>query len=133
MIMTNCIYLQDESVEIEGLKIYGSPWQPWFFNWAFNLRTPEELKEKWDKIPEDTDVLVTHGPPLGILDLTMDGLNVGCSELIKAVERIKPRAHIFGHIHEGYGDTMLDGCIFVNASINTHRYRPINEPIIFEI
>jgi Icc-related predicted phosphoesterase len=67
-LMKNAHYLEDETIEIEGLKFYGSPWQPEFHNWAFNLNRGEEIKKKWDLIPNDTDVLITHGPPYGILD-----------------------------------------------------------------
>jgi len=91
-------------VIIEGVKFYGSPWQPRFFDWAFNLDRGEEIKKKWDLIPMDTDVLITHGPPYGILDLTHEGEKVGCEELMKAVLRVQPKIHIFGHIHEAYGE-----------------------------
>jgi predicted phosphohydrolase len=100
--LTNAIYLQDEAAEIEGLKFYGSPWQPWFFDWAFNLARGPELRAKWNLIPADTDVLVTHGPPQGCLDMTRRGEPVGCADLAAAVRRLKPRLHVFGHIHEAY-------------------------------
>lgn len=132
-ILTNAVYLKDELVEIEGVKFYGSPWQPAFFNWAFNLSRGSELKEKWDLIPGNIDVLITHGPPAGILDTVMDGSNVGCEELIKAVNRIKPQYHLFGHIHEGYGIRVLEGCTHINASITTERYLPTNKPVVFSI
>ena len=98
------IYLQDSWVEIGGLKIYGSPWQPRFFDWAFNLMRGAELAEKWKLIPDDTDILITHGPPFGILDDVPRQYfieNTGCEELRKRVETIKPKLHIFGHIHGG--------------------------------
>ncbi len=86
----NIIYLQDSSIEIEGLKIYGSPWQPRFFDWAFNLMRGAELAEKWKMIPDDTDIFITHGPPNGILDAVPREYfveNTGCEELIKKVRR----------------------------------------------
>ena len=132
-LLTNGIYLQDESFEIEGVKFYGSPWQPWFLDWAFNLPRGEAIKNKWDLIPQGIDVLITHGPCYGILDKTSSGENVGCEELLKSLERIKPKFHLCGHIHEGYGIIKKDGCTFINASINTHQYRPENKAIVFEI
>ena len=131
--LTNATYLKDESVEVDGVKFYGSPWQPFFFNWAFNLERGMELKAKWDLIPDNIDVLITHGPALGILDQVVDGSHVGCEELFKAIGRIKPKYHIFGHIHEGYGSKTLAGCTHINASTTTERYIPSNNPITFVI
>lgn len=133
-ILSNGLYLQDEQTEIEGLKIYGSPWQPAFYDWAFNLPRGPALVEKWSEIPEGLDVLITHGPPHGILDQTRKELrNVGCQDLLDAVLDKLPRHHIFGHIHEGYGEHKEFGIHFVNASINTHRYRPTQQPIVLEV
>src|ERR1700722_2905947 len=61
-------YLQDSNVVIDGIKFYGSPWQPWFYDWAFNVNRGPDIKKYWDKIQSNTDVLITHGPPYGILD-----------------------------------------------------------------
>jgi Icc-related predicted phosphoesterase len=122
--MTNAHYLQDQSVIIEGLKFYGSPWQPTFHNWAFNKDRGEKIKTEWDKIPSDTDVLITHGPPFGILDKTVDNEKVGCEELLLAVNRIKPKIHIFGHIHENYGEIKLNGTHFINPSSCDYNYIP---------
>ncbi len=133
LILTNAVYLRDELIEIDGVKFYGSPWQPFFFNWAFNLSRGAALKDKWDLIPASVDVLITHGPAIGILDQTMDGSNVGCEELMMAIRRVKPKYHLFGHIHESYGVAQLNGCTHVNASIATERYIPTNKPIEFSI
>ena len=136
------IYLQDEGVEldVDGQKIfiYGSPWQPEFFNWAFNLPRGEAIKNKWDKIPDHTDVLVTHGPPYGVLDKVDSsgysaGNHVGCEELREAIRRTKPIIHVCGHIHEGYGEEMLEDTLVVNASICTDKYKPTNDPLVFDI
>lgn len=130
------IYLLDQAVTIEGIKIYGSPWQPWFHNWAFNVERGQEIKKKWDLIPDDIDILITHGPPHGFRDLTAWGIHAGCEELLRVVrERVRPRYHIFGHIHEGYGaekDPEHD-ITYVNASICTLSYAPNNLPIVIEI
>ena len=133
-LLTNVIYLQDEFIEIEGFKIYGSPWQPCFYDWAFNLPRGEPLKQKWSLIPTDTDILITHGPPYSILDRSeFENSSVGCKELLQRVKVIKPKIHAFGHIHEGYGVQKLEGTIFVNASICDINYRPINKPIVVEL
>ena len=116
MVLTNATYLQDEQVEIDGVKFYGSPWQPEFLDLAFNLPRGGALRDKWDLIPQDIDVLVTHGPPAGIGDRTFNGLRVGCKELFDRVREVKPKLHVFGHIHESRGTYEADGTIFVNAS-----------------
>src|SRR5579859_3910979 len=96
-------YLQDEEATIAGLRVYGSPWQPRFFNWAFNLDRGEPLRKVWAKIPSGLDLLVTHGPPHGIGDVTLQGTHAGCRDLLAAVRRARPRYHAFGHFHEGHG------------------------------
>lgn len=131
-ILTNCIYLQDQEVIIDGVKFYGSPWQPWFYDWAFNLERGPEIRAKWDLIPEDTDVLITHGPPYEIGDLTTRNEHTGCQDLLEVVEKIKPTVHIFGHIHEGYGITSNETTTFLNASVCDQLYRLVNPPIVFE-
>jgi Icc-related predicted phosphoesterase len=132
-LLTNAVYLQDSGVEIEGVRFWGSPWQPWFYSWAFNLIAPEALRAKWDLIPANTDVLITHGPPLGHGDETLNGDPAGCVELLAVVEQIGPRAHIFGHIHEGYGVTTNGQTRFINASSCTVDYEPINAPAVFDL
>jgi len=131
------IYLQDESVVLSigdrSIKIYGSPWQPEFCNWAFNLPRGSQLKDKWDLIPKDIDILITHGPPFNILDRTIRGSGVGCEELLYAVSNIRPSLHVFGHIHESYGRIKLEQTTFVNASSCNLSYRPVNQPIVVQI
>jgi Icc-related predicted phosphoesterase len=128
------IYLQDELVEVDGLKIYGSPWQPEFFEWAFNLPRGRQLAEKWARIPAGIDILVTHGPPMGVLDWSEYSLeHVGCEDMRRELARVKPRLHVFGHIHGGYGTAVHAGTTFVNASICDESYRPSHEPVVVEI
>ncbi|MBI1852313.1 MAG: metallophosphatase domain-containing protein [Planctomycetes bacterium] len=129
--LTHATYLQDQSAVVEGIRIYGSPWQPWFYDWAFNLRRGAEIKQKWDLIPMDTDVLLTHGPPAGFGDLTIAKERVGCADLLEAVRRVKPELHVFGHIHEGYGTFPGDVTTFLNASVCDVAYRPVNPPVTF--
>ena len=137
-------YLEDSFITIESselsrpIKFYGSPWQPWFYDWAFNLpRMGEELLEKWNNIPTDTDVLITHGPPNGFGDLVNNwrqpNTNVGCELLRNRIEEINPLVNVFGHIHEGYGVYTNDKTTFVNASICTSDYRPSNKPIVIDL
>lgn len=132
-LLNNCIYLQDNATIIEGIKFYGSPWQPWFFNWAFNLERGAEIRKKWELIDNDTDVLITHGPPVGHGDEVVSGERVGCEDLIDFVDRIKPKYHIFGHIHEGYGISHNSHTTFINASTCDFEYDPVNVPIVLDI
>jgi hypothetical protein len=83
-LVKNAVYLQDTGVEICGLKFWGSPWQPWFLDWAFNMPRGPQLAEIWAKIPDDIDVLITHTPPYGILDQLISGKHVGCADLANA-------------------------------------------------
>ena len=133
--LKNCTYLQDSGVELYGIKIYGSPWQPEFGNWGFNLQRGVACLEKWNKIPNDTDILITHGPPLGYGDLCKNELRAGCVELLNTVRlRVQPKYHIYGHIHEGYG-VRSDGqtTFIINASICNVNGLPNNKPIVFDI
>lgn len=114
--ITNAIYLEDSGCEVAGLTFYGCPWQPWFGGWAFNLPRGDALAQIWARIPDRVDVLITHGPPEGILDRTHRGDAVGCRDLLARVREVKPRLHVFGHIHEAAGQVEIDGTIFVNAS-----------------
>jgi Icc-related predicted phosphoesterase len=128
-------YLEDELMMVgedyeDMIKIWGTPWQPEFHNWAFNLPRGEKLKEKWDMIPLNTDILITHGPPLGKLDyVRYTNENVGCEELMKRVEEVKPKIHVFGHIHEGYGYVFDGNTHFINAAVLNGRYEFRNKPI----
>ncbi len=131
--ITAATYLQDELATVGGLRIWGSPWQPWFHDWAFNLPRGEALRAKWDLIPDGVDVLLTHGPPHGILDRCFDGREVGCEALREAVFRVRPRVHVFGHIHEAYGEEVIEGIRFVNASTCTLAYQPTNPPIVVDL
>lgn len=133
--LTNAIYLQDSSVTIKGINIYGSPWQPRYHDWAFNLDRGQQLREKWEMIPVWTDILVTHSPPRGILDSDKGGEPQGCDDLRDMViNKIKPKFHIFGHIHPSYGKVKTEHTTFINASIeNITLKKGLNKPIIFYI
>jgi len=122
------------SLNVKTAKIYGSPWQPEFYNWAFNLpRNGWELGQKWNNIPNDTDILITHGPPWGYLDVTPYGnLNVGCELLRVRVDELKPKIHVFGHVHSGYGYYYNGHTHFINASVLNERYNYENKPLTVE-
>jgi len=126
MIGESATYLQDSGVTIDGISFWGSPWQPAYNNWAFNLPRGAALARKWNLIPNGTDVLVTHGPPMTILDEVAGDGHLGCADLWKRVRDIGPRIHAFGHIHEGSGVDVRDGTTFVNAAICDGEYRPVN-------
>ena len=130
-LLTNCIYLKDSAIVIKNIKIYGSPYTPWFHDWAFNLHRGKPLKEKWDLIPSNTDILITHGPPLGHGDLVSNSRE-GCEDLLNRIKQINLKYHIFGHIHEGYGITREGQTILINASSIDELYEPINQAIVFE-
>ena len=122
-------YLRDSEVALDGVRFYGAPWQPWFLDWAFNLARGAEIAAKWALIPNGVDVLITHGPLHGVGDRTIRGENVGCEDLAAAIERVKPRLSVFGHIHEGYG---VHGNK-INAAICDERYRVVNAPVVVDI
>lgn len=126
-------YLLDQQVTIDGVKFYGSPWQPSFQDWAFNLDRGTEIRAKWDLIPADVDVLVTHGAPYGIGDETYMGEKIGCRDLLEAVEGISPKYHIFGHIHEGYGRRVIGETTYINAAVCDVHYRVANPPIVIDL
>ncbi len=133
LIPDNVIYLNDSGISIDGLNIWGSPVTPWFFDWAFNRHRGAAIKTHWDLIPQNTDIFITHGPVYGILDRTIDGKRVGCEALKDAVNVIKPKVHICGHIHEGYGQIQTSDTLYINGSVLDVRYRLVNLPIVFEI
>jgi Icc-related predicted phosphoesterase len=121
---------------IEGLKIWGSPITPWFYGdrWAFNKHRGEEINNVWNTIPNDTDVIITHGPPAKIRDFIPSSREyVGCSDLLHRIQVIQPKLVCFGHIHEGYGLHKIDETTFVNASICDANYDPTNKPVKIEL
>jgi Icc-related predicted phosphoesterase len=134
-------YLQDSWIEVgdnkETAKIYGSPWQPEFYDWAFNLpRQGKELEAKWAAIPTDTDILITHGPVQGHLDTSgppYNEPNLGCPLLRHHIDTVsRPKIHVCGHIHGGYGYKFDGQTHFFNASILNERYEYVNKPVTFD-
>jgi Icc-related predicted phosphoesterase len=122
------IYLQDSGVEIEGLKLWGTPWTPQFGRWAF-MDDEDALRGHFDKIPEGIDILISHGPPRDVLDRNVGGYPCGSTSLRSAIERVKPRAVVCGHIHEAYGTDVIGGTRIYNVSHVNFNYRPVNSPV----
>ena len=128
LVPENVIYLRDSGVEIEGVKFWGSPITPKFYNWAFQRERGSAIKQHWDLIPNDIDVLIVHGPPANILDKITNGRNVGCKELHNACQRIMPQFFVCGHIHEDYGKCLDHGTTYVNTSLLNDKYELANMP-----
>ena len=132
-VFENAVYLEHESVTFNGLKIFGSPWVPDLDGWAYFL-DDDERSEKWETIPTDTDILVTHTPPLGILDKPRSGYSVGCSYLRARIEELDSlRFHCFGHVHASYGQWDESQITFYNATSVNSDYCMVNRPVIVEI
>jgi Icc-related predicted phosphoesterase len=139
-------YLQDEQLTLYGdgpngnmpennIRIYGIPHTPEFYNWAFNVpRNSHQMQEIMNKIPDNVDILVTHGPPYGILDTISPNSYqaLGCEVLRDRVKQVKPKLHIFGHIHGGRGIEHIDGTLFINASVLNEQYNYMNKPITLD-
>lgn len=116
-------YFENSGMELMGLRVWGSPIQPEFNNWAFNVARGAAIRRYGKMIPENTDLLVTHGPPFGVLDKAhSSSKHLGCEELAKAIGEIKPRLHVFGHIHGSHGSSASNGTQFVNASVVNEAY-----------
>jgi len=152
-IAPSVFYLENSGVTIKPMtdgtpvKIWGSPYTPAFMNWFFNSERGEDIKRHWDLIPDDTDILVTHGPPFGFLDKSRNWNQAtgrrfddcfGCRDLRDALYRVRPRLHVFGHIHGsgGVSSYVDDGghkTVLVNASIMDEAYIPCRKPIVIEL
>ena len=133
LIPPNVTYLNDSGITIEGINIWGSPVQPWFYNWAFNRQRGEEIDQHWQLIPKNTDILITHGPPKGILDLTSRGLQVGCEKLLEKIQEVAPIYSIFGHIHEARGVVQRPHTQFINASVVNLGYQVVHDPVVLKL
>ncbi len=129
--------LLHEAAVVDGVRVFGSPWQPWFHDWAFNVRNDMDRKRLWSQIPEDTQILLTHSPPAGILDACSDGRRVGCVPMRERVQALPQLAlHAFGHIHESAGQEhiqMTSHVQFVNAASLDLSYRFLSGPIVIDL
>ena len=131
--LTNATYLENESAYINGIVFWGSPYTPKFGNWAFMKNRGDGISSVWSKIPEQADVLITHGPPMGILDANINHELCGCYDLKRYILSKKARYHIFGHIHEGYGDKTIEDIRYINCSVLNEHYELVNKPIVIDI
>jgi Icc-related predicted phosphoesterase len=122
------IYLQDEQVEIEGIKIYGTPWTPPFYDWAF-MAPEAELKDKFYYIPEGLDILLSHGPAYRHLDRAMDGYYCGSLALQAQINQVKPDSVVCGHIHEAHGIMQEGDTRYYNVAYMNHKYIPTHEAV----
>jgi len=135
LIPANIIYLQNNGTLIEGIKFWGSPVTPYFLGMAFNERDGKGIHKIWNKIPFDTDILITHGPPNGILDSGM-----GCEELSLQINKVQPKIHCFGHVHGQRGSEIVNGTRFINAAMVNNPLQMINSeyklvglPLVFDL
>lgn len=126
------IYLEDEAIELEGIKFYGIPWTPKFHDWAF-MGDEDFLMRKWDRVPLRTDVLISHGPPRGILDLTHHREHAGSISHQHVVKSIRPKLNVFGHIHETYGHERHFGTDYINACLVNFQYEMVNQPVLYQL
>jgi Icc-related predicted phosphoesterase len=135
-LVPNGVYLEDSAIDLDGLKLYGSPWTPQFGNWAFMKERGKHMRDIWDSIPDDTDMLITHGPVAKILDLCPSGNNAGCADLKRRIADLRKkrlRQHIFGHIHMSNGVYKVDKMTFINCSTCNESYSPTQKIYEMEI
>ena len=132
----NFHYIEDESIEILSKKIYGTPVQPFFYDWAFN-KEEESLQKYWDNIPEGLDILLLHCPPYGILDEThhpnYPSEHIGSKSLLEKIKKVKPKLVVFGHNHSEHGIIEKDDIMYINASLVNEQYKMTKNPIIVEL
>lgn len=132
-LLRDVIYLEDSLAVVFGYKVWGTPWTEQHVKGAFTLKGREKISEKWQNIPTNIDILLSHSPPYNILDRTKDNRRVGSESLASAVLRISPRLHIFGHIHESRGVFHQNSITYINASICSNRYKPIYRAYVFDL
>jgi Icc-related predicted phosphoesterase len=124
--------LLNEGVEIDGIKIWGSPLTPSNFE-SFGATSEADCGRIFSRIPAQTDLIISHGPPHGVLDIAGSGnRHQGCPHLLAAIRRVRPALHVFGHIHQSYGTASLNGTVFVNAALAGPGYHLIRQPIVVE-
>jgi Icc-related predicted phosphoesterase len=135
--------LINDSITIEGIKFHGLSWTPYFCDWAFNgarsfseaaLYRKPLMRDMVSNIPNDVEILISHGPPYDILDQLLNGASVGCQDLwSKILDLTKLKIHVFGHIHCAYGEKFINNVKFINASICDEYYSATNKPIIIDL
>jgi Icc-related predicted phosphoesterase len=131
-VFRNAIFLVDQQFTYDGVRFYGSPWTPELDGWAFYLE-PERAESCWSRIPLETDVLITHSPPAGILDANRGGWRCGCSHLARRVEEVRPSLHCFGHVHASAGTLQRGEVFYVNASMVNSQYQIVHSPVVYDL
>jgi len=131
-------YLDDSATSVDGVTIWGSPWTPWFFDWAFNAPKGEAgeafLRERYDTVAPGTDILLIHGPPRGYGDRTARGVEAGSVAQLELIERVRPRLAVYGHIHEGRGGFTLGATTLANVSAVDLQYALYDDPVaVFDL
>lgn len=134
----NIHYLENSGIVLNNITFWGSPITPTFNSWFFMAERGKQIQKYWNEIPKNTQILITHGPPYGILDQILlvngdKGNSVGCFDLLQKIKEIKPKYHIFGHIHNGYGIKAVDETTFINCSLMNEEYDLVNNPIVIEV
>jgi len=129
----NIHLLIDSGIKIEGFQFWGSPVTPGMENWAFNRERGIQIKSHWNLIPENTDVLITHTPPYGILDEISSGIKLGCEELPQILKIVQPKYHFFGHIHHAAGSMKRSLTQFFNLSILDERHRIMHSALVLDL
>jgi hypothetical protein len=124
-------YLQDEGLELDGVRYYGSPWTMRFQDWAFML-DEDELARRWDAIPAGLDVLLVHSPPKGFGD-EIGEFSIGSPSLLAAIDDRSPGLCVYGHAHDGYGRRQRGPTTLINAAHCGADYRPAHPPVVFDL
>jgi Icc-related predicted phosphoesterase len=137
-LLTNAVYCEDKLIQMDKKRIYFSPWIPPIGGWAFEYRTANMARHIWEKIPPKLNLLVTHTPPsgVGLLEWSDNSYRhgpSGCPYLRERIDKVKPKFHVFGHIHEGYGMIEQKGTTFINVSSLKRDYETINPAIVITI
>ena len=131
-LVSAAIFLLNEATEIDGIRIWGSPLTPSNFE-SFGARAGDDFRWIFSRIPRGTDLVITHGPPWGILDAgERSNRNEGCKHLLEAICRVAPALHVFGHIHHSYGSKWIGRTLFVNAALAGPNYKLVRHPIVIE-
>ena len=130
IIPSNIHYLLDSGISIENVNFWGSPYTPGDGHWAFNRNRGSKLIKHWNEIPKNTQFLITHSPPYGILDEIDNKRHIGCENLLRRINLLKIPYHVFGHVHQDYGIVRMKSTVFLNASSTQNNYEHINAPLV---
>lgn len=127
------MYLEDSGIRLYGYTFWGSPWTVEHNPGAFTRKSEAELARRFAEIPDSCDVLITHSPPYGALDMAGYTRHVGSESLLAAVQRVRPQLHLFGHLHDCYGHLFADGTHFINSAACNNRYQLVHQPFVVDL